>query len=62
MPTSKAQIKAVRKYEKEKCYRATVVLPKDYEQRIKATGKSINGFIREAVEKALSVSENGDNI
>ena len=50
MPTSQAQIKAVRKWEKENYWKATVQLPKDYETRIKSTGKSINGFLREAID------------
>jgi hypothetical protein len=50
MSTSQAQIKAVRKWEKENYWKATVQLPKDYEQKIKSSGKSINGFLREAID------------
>ena len=60
--TSAAQIRAVRKYEKENCWRITVVLPKNYRERIKATGRSTNGFIREAIDKLLSETEKSDNI
>ena len=50
MAVSQAQIKAVRKWEAENYWRAVVRLPKEYEQKIKDTGKSVNGFLREAVD------------
>ena len=50
MPTSQAQIKAVRKWEKENYWKATVQLPKDYEAKVKSSGKSINAFIRDAID------------
>lgn len=62
MATSKAQVKAVRKWEAENYWRAVVRLPKDYEERIRATGKSTNGFLREAVDLLLSQYEKNDNI
>lgn len=58
MPTSQAQIKAVRKWEKENYWRAVVRLPKEYEQRIKDTGKTTNGFLREAVDFYFDHMEN----
>jgi predicted DNA-binding protein len=50
MAVSQAHIRATRKWEKENYWKFTMRLPKDYEQRVKATGKSISGFIREAVD------------
>lgn len=50
MPTSQAHIKAVRKYEKENYRKVTVFLPKEYEKVMKESGKSMNKFIREAVD------------
>lgn len=50
MPASEAHIKAVRKYEKENYRKVTVFLPKEYEKVMKESGKSMNGFIRDAID------------
>jgi hypothetical protein len=50
MPASEAHIKAVRKYEKENYRKVTVFLPKEYEKVMKESGKSMNKFIRDAVD------------
>ena len=50
---SKAQQKATEKYKKENYDRVLVQLPKGTKERIRATGKSVNGFINESVMEKL---------
>ena len=54
MATSKAQIKAVRKYEAENYDKITIRLPKGTKERIAETGDSISGFITKAVLEKLN--------
>ena len=53
MPVSKAQMKAVKKYEKKNYERCTIDFPKGTKNRIIASGKSFNGYINEAVKEKL---------
>lgn len=53
MAVSKAHVRATRKYEKENYWSPSLHLPKEYKERITATGQSINSFIREAIEEKL---------
>lgn len=57
MAVSKAAQKATEKYSKANYDRILVKFPKGTKERIKNTGQSINGFINEAVKKALEEQE-----
>lgn len=51
--TSDAQKRAIRKWEKENIEQIKIRFKKGTKERIQATGQSINGFVVEAVERAL---------
>ena len=51
---SEARIKANRKYEAANYWSPTIHIPKEYQERINATGKTTNSFIREAIEEKLN--------
>lgn len=53
MATSKAAQKAVYKYEKENYDQVSAKFPKGTKDRIKSTGKTVNGYINEAVIEKL---------
>ena len=56
--TLDSQIKAVRKYEKEReVFR--IVLPKGTKEKITSYGYTYNSFVNEAVERMLKYLENG---
>lgn len=59
MAVSKAQQKAVNKYVREKYDRINVTMPKGKKETIQAyaesQGKSINGFINDAIDKAMGI-------
>ncbi len=56
--TSKAQQKAVHKYSKNHYDRISVYFPKGHREKIQdraaATGESVNGYIRKAVDDRLN--------
>ena len=58
MPYSEAQKKATLKYRENAYKRVPFDVPKDFYERLKEVaqqqGKSINGFIKEAVEEKIS--------
>lgn len=58
MAITKAQAKAVAKYEKENYDRVLVRLPKGTKEKIKKYTDSINGFIVSAVNEKLKIEEN----
>lgn len=59
-PISAAQAKAVRKYEDKNYFRVSTRFKKQDEERIrKAAGKSLNGFITNAVLEAVKKIEFG---
>lgn len=53
MAQTAAHIRATRKYEQNNYWSPTLHLPKEYKEKILATGQSVNSFIREAVEEKL---------
>ena len=61
MPTSKAQQKAVAKYMKENYDEVKIRMPKGKKDEIKAAadsqGKSVNGFINEAIDEKMKRGE-----
>lgn len=62
MSVSKAQKKAIAKYEAEKIERVTLRLKKGTKKRIIATGaESINGYIIKAVEEKLEWDEENEH-
>lgn len=58
MATSKAQVKAVRKYESANYDKITLMLPKGTKDRIKASGNTLNGFITKVVLEQLEKDGN----
>lgn len=58
MPVSKAQMKATAKYEKANYDDIRLRVPKGKKKVIKdyaeSKGKSINGFVNEAIDKAMT--------
>ena len=54
---SDAQKKAKEKWERENIERIPIRFKKGTKERIQATGRSINGFVVEAVEIALTEHE-----
>ena len=61
MPTSKAQQKAVAKYENANYDKVLLRMPKGKKDEIKAAadsqGKSVNGFINEAIDEKMKRGE-----
>lgn len=57
MAVSKAAQQATRRYEAKNCDSIRVVFPKGTKDRIKATGKTVNGFIVQLVLQALDSIE-----
>ncbi len=57
MAVSKAAQRATEKYAKSNYDRILVKFPKGTKEQIRNTGQSINGFINEAVKKALEEQE-----
>jgi len=53
MAVSKAQQKSVRKYEKEHYDQILIRFPKGTKDLIKDTGKSVNGYVNDAVYEKL---------
>lgn len=53
MPRSKASIDATRRYESKNNDVVRLLLPKGTKDRIRATGATVNGFIKRAVLQAL---------
>lgn len=53
MAQTAAHIKATRKYEKNNYWSPTLHLPKEFKDKITATGQSTNSFIKEAIEEKL---------
>ena len=53
MAVSKAAQRATAKYKKVNYDAVNLLLPKGTKERIRKSGKTINGFICEAVEKEL---------
>lgn len=53
MAVSKAAQKATEKYRKKTYDRIEVIAPKGTKERIRQTGKTINGFVNELIEKKL---------
>ena len=65
-PASKAQQKAVNKYMKNNYDRINLVMPKGKKDIIKTAaenqGKSINGFINEAIDEKINRNEKQEDI
>ena len=53
MAVSKAEQKAFRKYQKEKCDNILVRFPKGTKARIQETGDTVNGYINKSVIEKL---------
>ncbi|WP_298483090.1 hypothetical protein [uncultured Ruminococcus sp.] len=62
-PTSKAQQKAVHKYVKSNYDRIELTVPKGKKEQIKAaaesSGKSLNGYINEAIDEKMRAEHEG---
>ena len=54
-PVSEAQKRATAKYDKKAYDQVTIKLPKGLKDKIKSTGKTVNGFIVEAVKEKLDI-------
>lgn len=54
---TESQIRATENWERQNYDKVLLRLKKGTKDKIKATGKSVNGFIVEAVERALSEIE-----
>lgn len=54
MAVSKAAQRATEKYRKKTYDRIEVIAPKGTKERIKQTGKTVNGFINELIERELN--------
>jgi len=50
MAQSEAHIRATRRYEEKAYWSPTLHLPKEFKDKIQASGQSTNSFIREAIE------------
>lgn len=62
MATSKAQVKAVRKYEAANHKKITVYFPRKYETLLadRLKGQSFNGYVMDLIKKDLGIKEGNE--